>query len=133
MRYCLKGKLAVVMVLTLLLTCLASGAFATSAEFKVDTDLGDNFIARFTLFYDGSKVLDDPRLEFDFNHKITAIWDAEIASEKGNHYVITLPGHISSLPPGEIFKFGFNASPGFKGGMPKNVKLNGVPVRLTSN
>ncbi len=132
MRRYLHSKVLVLMMMAIM-GLSATTVFGDSAEFKVDTDLGDSFIGRFIVTYTGSTVLENPTFEFDMPQKITSVWDAVIESNNGNHYVVKMPKWVSSLPPGESFKFGFNAAPGYKNNKPTNLKFNGVAIPLTAD
>ena len=119
------------LVLSMFAVFSVTAVFAASVEFKVDTEMPDSFIGRFNIVNNELKMLDDLTFEFDLPYKITSVWDAVMVSDKANHYVIKLPGWITSIPPDENFKFGFNATPGYTGIKPSNLKLNGVPAKLS--
>src|SRR5262249_33203591 len=51
-------------------------------------------------------------LGFDFAGQVNAIWDAQVASHAGNHYVVTNAGWNATIPAGGTASFGFNGSPG---------------------
>lgn len=46
------------------------------------------------------KTLEDWVLEFDFERKITNIWNAVIESHEGNHYVIRNDGYNANITAG---------------------------------
>ncbi len=122
-----------ILVVSLLTVFFATGVFADSVEFKIDTEMDESFIGSFKMVNTGEKTMEDPAFEFDFPYKITSVWDAVLVSDRANHYVIKLPGWVSTLPPNEVFRFGFNGSPRYSGAKPTNLKFNGVPVKLTGN
>jgi chitinase len=68
-------------------------------------------------------------LEFDAAYDITQIWNAQIVSHVGNHYVIRNLDWNASVPAGSSVSFGFIASPGTA---PAGYVLNGEPVGTTA-
>ncbi len=50
-------------------------------------------------------------LEFDFADEITGIWNANIVSHEGNHYVIENAGYNDKIATGSSVSFGFSAVP----------------------
>ncbi|MBO6242381.1 MAG: cellulose binding domain-containing protein [Butyrivibrio sp.] len=55
--------------------------------------------------------LDGWTIEFDFADEITNIWNANIISHEGNHYVIENAGHNGSIASSSNVSFGFSAVP----------------------
>ena len=68
-------------------------------------------------------------LEFDAAYDITQIWNAQIVSHVGNHYVIRSLDWNASVPAGSSVSFGFIASPG---AAPAGYVLNGEPLGTTA-
>jgi chitinase len=69
-------------------------------------------------------------LEFDAPFEITNIWNAEIVSRQGNHYVIRNPSWNGTIPAGATTAFGFQAGPGniTTTTDPSDYVLNGQPL-----
>src|SRR5207244_1188765 len=81
-------------------------------QFQDTTDWGSGFTGQITIKNPGSTALANWSLEFDFSGQITSIWNAQITSHMGNHYVIAPAGWNSTIPAGGTVSFGFNGSPG---------------------
>lgn len=64
-------------------------------------------------------------LEFDADYDITQIWNAQIVSHVGNHYIVRNLDWNGSVAAGAEVSFGFIASPGTS---PTGYSLNGQPV-----
>ena len=67
------------------------------------------------------------KLEFDYARNITSIWDAQIVSHSGNHYVIQGASWDQTLPAQGSVTFGFVAD-GSSAANPTNYKLNGAAL-----
>lgn len=68
-------------------------------------------------------------LEFEADYDITQIWNAQIVSHVGNHYVIRNLDWNAAVPAGGSVSFGFIA---FPGAAPEGYVLNGEPLGTTA-
>jgi hypothetical protein len=101
-------------------------ALATFAD--VD-DWGTGFTGYITLSNTGSTPINGWTLEFDFTGNIsTDIWNAQIISHVGSHYVIQSADWNAAIAPGANVSFGFNADWGADQAGPINYVLNGVAI-----
>ncbi|MFO0947201.1 MAG: cellulose binding domain-containing protein [Planctomycetota bacterium] len=89
-------------------TLLAVGAPGLSYAITEKWNAG--FTADVTIRNDENKAFPDWQLAFDYSSNITSIWNAEIVSHVGNHYVIKGPNWDDDLSIGETASFGFVAS-----------------------
>jgi len=92
-------------------------------QWEVTTDWGTGFQGALGFVNTSGVAFNDWRLEFDLTHDITSIWDAEVLSHVGNHYVIGPAGWNAQVQPGGTVSFGFVASPGSPAGPPGNLRL----------
>ncbi len=60
-------------------------------------------------FINNGEYLEEWTIEFDSPFKIKDIWNAEIVSHVGNHYVIKNGRWNKNVDPGEVTTFGFSA------------------------
>lgn len=102
-------------------------------EYKVDfskaSDWGSGFNGTFVINNTGSKSIEDWTLEFDYKDTIKSIWNAEIVSHEGNHYVIKCKDYTSIIKAGNKVSFGFEGTTtdGAKSQeVPENYKLTKV-------
>lgn len=98
--------------------------------FRVESAWQTGFQGGLTVSNTGGAPLQNWRLEFDFPHNITSIWEAQIVSRTGNHYVVAGPNWNKTLAAGATLNVGFIAS--LSGGAavtpPVNYLFNGAPV-----
>lgn len=71
--------------------------------------MGKGLEGQITLYNLSEQDIENWRLQFDFEHEITNIWDAEIEKQTGNTYHIKYPSWNSSIKAGGKVTFGFNA------------------------
>ncbi len=110
------------------LECRMLLAVNVTPSFTVTEDWTSGFQGAIRLTSSETAAITPWRLEFDWSANITSIWDAEIESHTGNHYVIVPMHWNTSLPAGGNVQFGFVASPGGSPSGPTNYKLNGSPL-----
>ena len=104
-----------------------------AAQFAVTQDWGAGFGAQITLSNPASAApVSNWQLAFDYSPQITSIWDANVISHVGTHYVIGNVGWNSTLASGGSVAFGFNGSPDQTTVKPANYALNGVPLATPS-
>ena len=101
---------------------------STNAQFILRDDWGAGFVADMKITNGGTTALSSWVLEFDFARVITSIWNAEIVSHVGDHYVIRNAPWNGTIAAGSAVSFGFQGGPGNVTGGPTNFKLNGVPL-----
>jgi hypothetical protein len=101
---------------------------SATATFRDDYDWGSGFTGYITLTNTGNTPIHGWTLEFDFTGNITDIWDAQIVSHVGNHYVIQNVWWDDTIGVGQSVDFGFNADWGNIHTGPSNYILNGVPI-----
>ncbi|MDR3632783.1 MAG: cellulase family glycosylhydrolase [Isosphaeraceae bacterium] len=106
---------------------LASSSRATAA-FSVVTDWGSGFTGSLAITNNGSTAINGWTFQFDFAPGITQIWNAQLVSHTGNHYVIKDAGYNATIAPGQTTTFGFNGAPGHVTAGPANYVLNGVAL-----
>jgi aryl-phospho-beta-D-glucosidase BglC (GH1 family) len=100
----------------------------SAVSFLKKDDWGSGFVAEMTIKNTGTTAMNGWTLEFDLAADITNIWNAEIVSRVGNHYVIRAASWNGTIPPGGSVSFGFQGTPGLGSTLPTNVMLNGAPV-----
>jgi hypothetical protein len=101
---------------------------SATAAFADVNDWGTGFTGYITLTNTGNTPINGWTLEFDFTGNITAIWDAQIISHVGNHYVVQNVAWDSWIGAGQSINFGFNADWGVFQAAPSNYVLNGVAI-----
>lgn len=97
---------------------------AYSVQYILDSDWGTGFTARVLLSNHTEEVLEDWKLEFDFDREITNIWNGVIDAHEGDHYVIKNAGHNANIVSGSAISFGFNVDNGSSEADLKNVVLS---------
>jgi hypothetical protein len=90
--------------------------------YGVDNDWGSGFQAHGLLTNDQFVRMDNWKIEFDYNRDITSMWNGEIASKMGNHYVIQPKAYNTSIDVGANVNIGFIGS----GGAPTDKPFNTV-------
>lgn len=85
---------------------------AYSVSYNLSSDWGSGFSAALSITNNSDTTIEDWVLEFDFDREITQIWNADIESHEGNHYVVKNAGYNSLIKSGETVSFGFNGCEG---------------------
>jgi aryl-phospho-beta-D-glucosidase BglC (GH1 family) len=106
----------------------SSSVTSASATFQVTNDWGTGFGAQITIANNQTTPITNWSLAFDFAPSIDSIWNAQIASHTGIHYVIANAGFNATIPVGGTVSFGFNGSPGSLTVVPTGYILNGVAL-----
>lgn len=101
---------------------------AVTATFTDVNDWGDGFQGAIRISNDRATPILNWRLEFDFSHQITQIWNGAIASHVGDHYVVNNAGYNGTIPANGSVEFGFLGTPGHVTTPPSHFALNGVPL-----
>jgi hypothetical protein len=99
-----------------------------TATYAVTNSWTSGFQAQLTLNNPQTTSVTNWKLEFDLAANITSIWDAQITSHVGNHYVITGASYDSTLPASGSVSFGFVAATTQGTPSPANYVLNGAPL-----
>ena len=112
------------------LTAAATAAAAaattpSSVTYSVGSDWGSGHTAAMTVNA-GSSALNGWTVEFDSPAQITNIWNAQITSHVGTHYVISNMAYNGKVAAGQSTSFGYQATPGAVASTPTNLKVNGV-------
>ncbi len=114
------------------ITAPPSGPSA-KVTFVDSNDWGAGFTGYITITNTGSTAINGWTLQFDFGPKITTIWNAQINSHVGKHYVIQNASYNATIAPGQSVSFGFNAAPGHHPAGPINEVLNGQSIGGSTN
>jgi hypothetical protein len=85
---------------------------SNNVKFTASSDWGSGFVADVTVTNSSQTTSDGWQVEFDFPHKITNIWSAEIVSHIGNHYIIKNAAWNGKIQSGTSKTFGFQGTPG---------------------
>ena len=101
-----------------------------SVGMTVTSDWGSGFQAQMQLTNTQSTSVANWKLEFDYSANISSIWDAQIVSHTGNHYVIQGLSYDQNLPALGNVAFGFVAN-GSSTAIPTNYQLNGAALGNT--
>ncbi len=101
-----------------------------SVAMAVTSDWGTGFQTQMQLTNTQATAVPNWKLEFDYAPNITSIWDAQIVSHTGNHYVIQGLSWDQNLPAQGNLTFGFVAS-GSSAANPTNYLLNGAALGTT--
>ncbi|MDZ4267955.1 MAG: Calx-beta domain-containing protein [Mycobacterium sp.] len=99
----------------------------SSAAFVVNDDWGSGFTAAVTVTA-GSSGLNGWTVEFDSPAQISNIWNAEIISRVGTHYVVRNASWNAQVGAGKTVGFGFQASPGGASATATDFVVNGQPA-----
>ncbi|WP_205666092.1 Calx-beta domain-containing protein [Aquabacter cavernae] len=95
-----------------------------AVEYQVSSNWGSGFTANMTVEAGGA-ALNGWTVEFDAGFTITNIWNAQIVSHVGTHYVIKNLSYNGAVGAGKETAFGFQASGGTAA---SGFVLNGSPV-----
>lgn len=100
-------------------------AYGIEVTFRKVSDWGSGFTGEMTIKNNGTTSLNGWTLAFDFPAEITSIWNAQIVSHVGNHYVLKDMGYNANISAGGSTSFGFNGTPGNLSAEPTNITVNG--------
>ncbi|MDP1806495.1 MAG: cellulose binding domain-containing protein, partial [Acidimicrobiales bacterium] len=98
-----------------------------SLDYAVGSNWGSGFTAEMTVGA-GSGGLDGWTVEFNASFNITTIWNGEIVSHVGDHYVVRNAGWNGQVAGGRDVSFGFQAAPGSAGTAASGFTINGLAV-----
>jgi chitinase len=105
---------------------VAVTASGTAVGYKVSDNWGAGFIGNMQVAA-GATALKGWTVEFDAAFDITNIWNAQIVSHVGNHYVIKNMSYNGTVGANQEASFGFQATPGSDGTAATGFTLNGMP------
>ncbi len=108
------------------LTVAAASPAPASAQFSVTDNWGSGFVGNVNVAA-GQSALDGWTVEFDSPAQIVNIWNGEIASRTGNHYVVRNASWNGQVAAGQSTSFGFEATPGGAQAVITNLVVNGKP------
>ena len=91
--------------------------------YNLDSDWGTGFTGSISIKNNTDTTLEDWVLEFDFDRKITEIWDGVIEEYEGDHYVVRNAEYNSNIAPGGSISIGINGCEGESGDEPRNYSL----------
>jgi aryl-phospho-beta-D-glucosidase BglC (GH1 family)/cellulase/cellobiase CelA1 len=94
-------------------------------DYAVDSNWGSGFTGAMTVTA-GSGGLSGWTVTFDASATITSIWNADIVSHVGNHYVVSNAAWNGQVAGGQAVSFGFQATPGSAGTTASGFTINGV-------
>ncbi len=98
-----------------------------SINYAVTDNWGSGFIGNMTVA-GGNQALNGWTVEFDAGFNITNIWNAEIVSHVGTHYVVRNASYNSQVAAGQQASFGFQAAAGSAGTQATGFTVNGTAV-----
>ena len=101
-----------------------SGGF----QFNVTSDWSSGFTGQIVVNNSSSAAVTDWQLAFDFAGSISSIWNAQVVSHSGNHYVVTNAGYNSTIAAGGSVSIGFVGSRANSSVVPSNFVLSGGSV-----
>jgi len=100
-------------------------AGGTAVGYQVSDNWGTGFIGNMQVAA-GDTALNGWTVEFDAAFAITNIWNAQIVSHVGNHYVIQNMSYNGAVGAHQETGFGFQATPGSDGTAATGFTLNGI-------
>ena len=102
---------------------LAPAGTAPAIQFALVNDWGSGFQAQIKVTDNLPTPVTDWTLSFDFNHNITSLWNGNIVSHTGSHYVVASAGYDATIAPGSAVTIGFLGNPGVVTDQPTNYAL----------
>lgn len=97
-----------------------------TANFSVASDWGSGFSANLSIANNDTSSINGWTLEFDAPFAITEIWNAELVSRQGSHYIIRNASWNRTIGSNGAVSFGFNGSKSSGTvAQPANLVLNG--------
>ncbi|QYL17129.1 cellulase family glycosylhydrolase [Mycolicibacterium pallens] len=105
---------------------VATNPGTNSATYTVVDDWGSGHTANITVT--AGQSLNGWTVEFDSPATLVNVWNGQITSHVGTHYVISNMSYNGAVAAGQSTTFGYQATPGAVGSAPTNLKVNGVAV-----
>ncbi|MBO4650334.1 MAG: cellulose binding domain-containing protein [Clostridiales bacterium] len=78
------------------------------AVFEITNDWTQGFTGRITITNNTDAVIEDWVLEFDGENEISTLWDGQIVSHEGTHYIVKSADYNQNIPVGGSVSFNFN-------------------------
>jgi aryl-phospho-beta-D-glucosidase BglC (GH1 family) len=103
----------------------------TTIDYEITDDWATGFVAQVSIA-GTPDALDGWIVEFEAAFAITNIWNAEIVSHTGTHYVVRNAPWNAAVPAGGALSFGFQATPGPSGGAIDHFAINGQGIAETT-
>ena len=103
----------------------APAAGGAALDYAVASNWGAGFTGAMTVTA-GSTGLNGWTVEFNASAAISNIWNAEIVSHVGDHYVVRNAAWNGQVAGGQAVSFGFQATPGSTGTAASGFTINGV-------
>jgi len=104
---------------------VAVPASGSAVGYKVSDNWGAGFIGNMQVAA-GATALKGWTVEFDAAFAITNMWNAQIVSHVGDHYVIKNMPYNGTVGANQDTSFGFQATPGSDGTAATGFALNGI-------
>ena len=104
-----------------------SAANGVSVAYSVSSNWGAGFTGDMKVG-GGSTPLNGWTVEFNASFNITNIWNAQIVSHAGNHYVVKNAAYNGRVAAGQQASFGFQADTGSGGTQATGFTVNGTAV-----
>ena len=95
---------------------------------QVLTEWSTGYQAEIRLVNNTDEVFQDWKLEFDYSHEITSLWNARVASNDNGHYTLLHPSWGTDLQPGQTVTIGYLGARNGPLSDPQNYRLNGRPI-----
>lgn len=93
---------------TMLTGIAANSSEDFTAVFEITNDWTQGFTGRITITNNTDAVIEDWVLEFDGENEISTLWDGEIVSHEGTHYIVKSADYNQNIPVGGSVSFNFN-------------------------
>lgn len=97
-------------------------------EYYVDSEWESGFTGRIAITNISDETIEDWKLVFSYNRKITSIWNASIESHEENKYVLKNMSYNANIQPGQTITFGFKGEGGSAEDAPFNYILETCSV-----
>ena len=93
---------------TMLTGIAANSSEDFTAVFEITNDWTQGFTGRITITNNTDAVIEDWVLEFDGENEISTLWDGQIVSHEGTHYIVKSADYNQNIPVGGSVAFNFN-------------------------
>lgn len=81
-------------------------------EYQIEEEWNDGFKGAIIIHNNSEILIEDWSLEFDYGNEFASLWNAEIVSHEGNHYVIRNAGYNGNIEAGKSLSIGFLVNDG---------------------
>ena len=97
-------------------------------SYRTTDDWGSGFNGEITLTNRGDEAWSGWRLEFEWSHEISQVWNGILVEQSDGSYVIENEFWNGDVAAGQSVTLGLGGSPGNVTTMPSNVYVNGIAV-----